>query len=265
MTGVPKTTHEDQVRKLARQPLVLSTLRAIAGADSPVTPSILSTKLGKWGPNIARVLSDLRSMGLVEVERKGRVRLYQVPRSKKAKVQSIIEQATRQQASLEPADRSRSWLTESFYQDILYNALENNLPSGCGLSKNQRIEPKNSKPSLDMIISMNDGSRIGVELNVGPPGDHFYSTIGRTLIGSKDANLAMLIVVLLAPNSNDYSFPRLIRAGAERPISFGFICEDMPLKSEVAFGEDVARRITKLIEGRAAENKPGNTSSTGTS
>jgi len=69
--------------------------------------------------------------------------------------------------------------------------------------------------------------------------------------------LAMLIAVLLAPNSNDYGFPRLIRAGAEKPISFGFICEDMPLKSEVAFADDVARRITKLIEGLATERNAG--------
>jgi hypothetical protein len=149
--------------------------------------------------------------------------------------------------------------------EVLLEHVENNLPSGCGLSKNERIKLNNSKLSLDMVISTNDGSRVGVELNVGPPGDHFYSTIGRTLIGSQDANLAMLIAVLLAPNSNDYGFPRLICAGAEKPISFGFICEDMPLKSEVAFAEAVARRITKLIEGRAAENRPGNTSVTGTS
>jgi hypothetical protein len=104
---------------------------------------------------------------------------------------------------------------------------------------------------------MKDASRIGVELNVGPPGDHFYSTIGRALIGSKDANFTMLIVVLLAPDSNNYGFPRLIRARAETPISFGFICEDMPLRSEAAFGEDVARKIVELIEDRAAEQKAG--------
>lgn len=103
---------------------------------------------------------------------------------------------------------------------------------------------------------MDDGSRIGVELNVGPPGDHFYSTIGKALIGSKDANLVMLIVVLLAPDSKDYGFPSLIGSGAERPISFGFICEDMPLKSEVAFGEDVARKIVELIEDRTSEHEP---------
>jgi hypothetical protein len=217
---------------------------------------MLSANLGKWGPNIARVLADLRGMGLLEVERKGKVRLYQVPRSKKAKVQSIIEQAMLQQISPEPAERPRSWLTESFYQDLLYNALKKYLPSRYRLAiSNERIELKNSKLSLDFVILMGDGSRVGVELNVGPPGDHFYSTIGKVLLGSNDANLAMLIVVLLAPDSNKYGFPRLIRAGAETPISFGFICEDMPLRSEVGFGEDVARKIVELIVDGTTEHE----------
>lgn len=235
---------------------MLSALRAITQADSPISPSKLSKELGKLAPNIARVLSNLRRMGLLEVEQKGKLRLYQVPRSKKAKVKSIIEHAMLQQISPEPAERPRSWLTESFYQDFLYNALKSSLPDGCRLTTNERIQLNNSKLSLDMVIVMGEGSRIGVELNVGPPGDHFYSTIGKALIGSKDANLVMLIVVLLAPDSKDYGFPSLIGSGAERPISFGFICEDMPLKSEVAFGEDVARKIVELIEDRTSEHEP---------
>jgi hypothetical protein len=106
-----------------------------------------------------------------------------------------------------------------------------------------------------MVVLMDDVSRVGVELNVGPPGDHFYSTIGKALTGSKYANLVMLILVLLAPDSKEYGFPRLIRAGAERPVSFGFICEDMPLGSEVAFGEDVVRKMMELIEDRTAEHE----------
>lgn len=64
----------------------------------------------------------------------------------------------------------------------------------------------------------------------------------------------MLIAVLLAPDSRDYGFPRLIRAGPDWPISFGFICEDMPLKSEVAFGAAVARRTMTSLKCRSVMN-----------
>jgi len=249
-------TCEDQVQKLAHQPLVLATLRAIAEASSPVTPSALSKGLSKLEPNIAHALRNLRNTGLVEVKPKGRMRLYQIPCSKKAEVQLMIEQAMLKQTSSELAERQRIHLTKRFYQDIIRRALMKALPNGCHIATNEKIKLNNSQLDLSTVISMNDGTRIGVELNVGPPGNHFYSTIGKALT-FKAANLVLMIVVLLAPNSRDYNLPRLISAGSGSPASFGFVCEDMPLKSAPVFGEETARKIMDMIKNETTSQEIG--------
>jgi hypothetical protein len=56
----------------------------------------------------------------------------------------------------------------------------------------------------------------------------------------------MLILVLLATHAEEYDFLKQIRSANSRP-RFGVILKEMPVESETAFAEGVAKEIINTI------------------
>jgi hypothetical protein len=68
---------------------------------------------------------------------------------------------------------------------------------------------------------------------------------GKALVtGAKP--LQMLILVLLAARAKDYDFLKQIKSADSRP-RFGVILREMPVESETAFAEGVAKEILNTI------------------
>jgi predicted transcriptional regulator len=231
---------EQVVEMLARRPLMLSILKVVSNSEKGETPSSVAVKLNKLTPNVARIMSNLNRMGVLRSERMGKRKLYSVPEAKRNEIKAIIKQAVADGVS-----DARSRLTESFYQNSLYTSLTTLVPDGWKVSTNVKLQSGAAMLNLDLTISDDKGRVAGVELNMGPPGQHLYAVIGKALVsGAKQ--LQMLILVLLATHAKDYEFLKQIRSANSRP-RFGVILREMPVESETTFAEGVAKEIINTI------------------
>jgi predicted transcriptional regulator len=230
---------ERVVEMLARKPLMLSILKAVSESEEGDTPSNVALRLNKLTANVARMMSRLSRMGILTSERVGRKKLYSVPEARRSETKAIIKKAVAYGVS-----DVRSRLTESFYQNSLYTSLTNLVPDGWKVSTNVKLQSGAAMLNLDLTISDDKGQVVGVELNMGPPGQHLYALIGKALVAAK--SLQMLILVLLAVRAKDYDFLRQIKSADSRP-RFGVILREMPVESETAFAEGVAKEIITTI------------------
>jgi len=231
---------EQIVEMLARKPLMLSILKVVSNSEKGETPSSAALKLNKLTPNVARMMSNLNRMGVLESERMGKRKLYRVPEAKRNEFKAIIKQAVASGVS-----DARSRLTESFYQNSLYTSLTSLAPDGWKVSTNVKLQSGAAMLNLDLTIADDKGRVAGVELNMGPPGQHLYALIGKALV-SGTKSLQMLILVLLATHAKDYDFLKQIRHANSRP-RFGVILREMPVESETTFAEGVAKEIINTI------------------
>ncbi len=220
---------------------MLSILKTVNNSKSGESPSSVALKLNKWAPNVARTMSRLSRMGVLESERKGKMKLYSVPEPRRAEVKSIIEQAV-----VSGVSDAHSRLTESFYQNLLYTSLRNTIPPGWKVASNVKLKSGISTVNLDLTITDDTRRITGVELNMGPPGQHLYTLIGRAMVGISAKSFHMLIFVLLAAHVEDYGFLKEIRSAKSQP-RFGVILREMPVESETTFAEGVAKEIIRII------------------
>jgi hypothetical protein len=231
---------EQVVEMLARRPLMLSILKVVSSSEKGETPGSVALKLNKLSANVARMMSKLNSMGVLGSERMGKMKLYSVPEDKRNAIKAIIKQVVADGVS-----DARSRLTESFYQNSLYTSLTTQIPHGWKVSSNVELKSGAAMINLDLTISDDTGRVAGVELNMGPPGQHLYALIGKALVfGAKP--LQMLILVLLATHAKDYGFLKRIRSVNSQP-RFGVILREMPVESETMFAEGVAKEILNII------------------
>jgi hypothetical protein len=219
---------------------MLSILKVVSGSEESETPTSVALKLNKLVPNVARTMNRLSEMGVLESERKGKTKHYRVPTHQVEEVKSIIEQAMGGGVS-----DARSRLTESFYQNLLYSSLRKFVPNGWEVSVNPKLHD-NAALSLDLGVSDGTGLIAGVELNMGPPGQHLYALIGRTVVGISDS-LKVLILVVLTTHAKNYGFLKRIRKMDSQP-RFGVILREMPVQSETTFAESTAKDIINVIK-----------------
>jgi hypothetical protein len=235
-----RMNEERVVEMLARKPLMLSILKAVSESEEGDTPSNVALRLNKLTANVARMMSRLSRMGILTSERAGRKKLYSVPEARRNETKAIIKKAVAYGVS-----DARSRLTESFYQNSLYTSLTNLVPDGWKVSTNVKLQSGAAMLNLDLTIADDKGRVAGVELNMGPPGQHLYALIGKALV-SGTKQLQMLILVLLTNHAKDYDFLKQINSANSRP-RFGVILREMPVESETAFAEGVAKEILNTI------------------
>jgi hypothetical protein len=228
------------VELLARKPLMLSILKIISASEAGETPSSAAMKLNKLTPNVARMTSQMRRMGILTSKRTGKMKVYTVPKAKHDEVKAIIDEAVASTVS-----DARSRLTESFYQNLLYSSLSHSVPQGWRVSANPKLKSDDSMLSLDLSLTDDTGQVTGVELNMGPPGQHLYALIGRSLVGVGDA-FKMVILVLLTTHAKNYRFLERIRSVNSQP-RFGVVLREMPAESETALANGVAKEIVDTI------------------
>ena len=223
---------------LRKGPLMLTVLSTVLDSESGLTVSELVARTGKWLPNVMRVLKDLTVWGLVEAERERGAKVYRVPITKRRFVKSIVDRASRGTES--------SSQTERFYKNVLAISLKQLLLEGYEVSSDERIRLGKSLLNLDLVIRRENGHLFGVEVNIGPPGEHLYAVLGKTsCLHSKE--LVMLIVVLLAPEAQHNEFvERIVSRPNEGWCRFAIIYAQTSLDSKM--GEETAKKIIALIE-----------------
>jgi len=226
------------VEALKKGPLMLSVLTAVLESGEALTAGELATKIGKWLPNVMRVLKDLTVWGLLETESMRGAKVYRVPLTKRRYVTSIVYRASRRTES--------SSQTESFYKNVLANSLRQLLPEGWEISSNERISLGESFLNLDLVIRRKNGPRFGVEVNIGSAGEHLYAVLGKACC-FQSRELAMLIVLLLAPHAEREEFVERI---ASRPHQgwCRFAITHVQMSLEPNMGEKAAKEIISLIE-----------------
>jgi predicted transcriptional regulator len=235
-------SRDELVETLAHKPLMLSVLKIVS--EKSQTPTDVALKLNKLPSNIARMMSALDRMGVLEAERRGKTKLYRIPESKRVEMKSIIEETMNGDVS-----DARSRLTERFYQNLLYSGLRKVAPNGWNISVNPKLQMGGTTLSLDVGISDESGLVAGVELNMGPPGQHLYALIGRAIVGQREG-IRVLILVLLTPHANDFAFLKRIRLLKSQP-RFEVILREMPLASETVFAQNTAKEILSIIKNLA--------------
>lgn len=232
---------EELVEALKKSPLLRSVLSTSLESESGLTASDLAAMIGKLLPNVMRVLKDLTAWGLVVTESEKGTKLYRVPFARRRYIKSVVDRASRVTES--------SSQTERFYKNVLANSLKQLLPHGWEISADERISLGRNKLNLDLVIRKKNGHRFGVEVNIGPAGEHLYAVLGKACC-FQAKELIMLIVVLLAPLAERDEFVERI---ASRPhqgwCKLAFTYAQTSLDAEM--GKKTAKEIITLIEKAA--------------
>lgn len=198
--------------------------------------------LGKWLPNILRVLNSLSKMGLLASERRDRMRVYKVRSSKREFAKYIIEQATLHAPSVQTSP-----ITQSFWADALHSALRQVLPPQWSITVDEEIHSVGNSVTVDLLLRSENGLNFGIELNVGSPRQHLYSTIGK-VVGFNADELALLILVLLIPRQeNDPYWNRISQRRESGMTQFAVVLRTIP-ESEDVFGREAAKKIMQFIK-----------------